>query len=670
MSPPPRGTPADPPPSPTGLGGLGAHGTGEPPDDLRMPGHYARPMRRPLGGLELDRRTQALLAALCAIELGTRLGRTMPVTVIDRSGELDPSLPVDLGAPHNPPPEPLAWHWTDWPVDALLHLCARDALPQLARNRQSRQPDDALCVELNPPSLPLEAGDAAVRLSCRLGEEMLSVLCVCREGDAWVPAADAIAEMFGEILHGLLTQTHIKASQAPGIGRTSLQQVLGMPTGWLTDASNFVPLAQVIEQEARTEPERCAFRFGNRSLSLGLFDALANALAAQLAAAGVQAGELVPLLLDHSLELPLAELALLKLGAPFVPLDPRASEAELLEALQLLDAPRVVSAAALPAAWTRPTVLVDIDELRPLAQAPQRVSGPAEPAYGVCRRDAEGVLRCVLNAHGGLMNRLRFMSHYFHRDRGAERVLLNAAPAQDASLWQMFWPLTAGGLVVIPGPGAGIEPPQLIDTIGRHGITLVTLAAGVLERLADLVELSAVARLQLASLRELVLGDEAAAVASAAARLDAILPGLRITQSYGPPETSMGVIFHPLVRSDPPQAGKVLGRPLDHCQVIVVDTALRPLPPGACGELLIGGACVGLRYHRDAAASARAFIDNPFPTLAGARLFRTGDLGYIDRRGHLHVVGRQHGSRGRSNSLAPVPERRQPGPGGPRPGPG
>lgn len=632
------------------------------PGDTRAPGHYARLMRRPLDSL--DRRTQALLAALAAIELGVRLDRTLPLTVLDHSScaapdEVELDLSVDAG--------PLAWHWTEWPGDALQHLCARDALPLLARTRQTRQPEGAFCIELNPPSLNLEVGTAALRLCCRLGEEMLSVVCVCRDDDPWVPACDAIAELYAEILHGLLTQTHIRAAQAPSIGRTSLLQVLGALAGVPHAPGTFRAITRLIEDSAECDPSRIAYRFGGRALSYEAFDRLANGLAAQLAARGVRRGAVVPVLLDHSLELPLAAHALMKLGAAFVPLALHWTEERLTQALDLLASEVVVCAAALPLAWQARTLMIDIDTLEPLAERPEVDLAADDPAYGVFTAAASGPARCAMNLHGGLANRFRFTLHYFHRDHGVEQVLLNASPASDAAIWQMFWPLTAGGTVVIPGPGGAIGPAHLLDTLAHYGVTLTSLEPGVLDQLATLAEFSTVARAQVASLRELVV-DDATVSQEAVRKLCAILPGLRVTQAYGPPETSIGVVFHPL-QTDADGA-PALGRPIDNCQVIVVDTTLRPLPPGACGELLIGGACVGSGYLHNRDATAQAFIDNPFPTLAGAKLFRTGDRGYFDTRGRLRLVGTRSNRRASSGIQGIAPgsgsqaiERRQ----GPQP---
>lgn len=612
-------------------------------------------MRRP--GADLDLRTQALLAALAAIELQTRLDRAMPVTVLDhhsaaaataaalpdQAAELTPPSRRAAGTPVAAAGGPSAWHWASWPAEALQPLCARDALSLLARSRQTREPEQALRVELAQQPAALDIGTAAVRLWCRLGDEMLSVICLCSSDDPWAPASSAIAEIYAEILHALLTQPHIKASQAPGAGRTSLQLVLGPQPSLLPPADGFRAIPQLIEDNVAAHPARIALECGGQQLTYQAFDQLAAAWAARLAAHGVVPGALVPVLLPAGLALPVAWYALMKLGAAFVPLDMRWPAERLEQALALL-ASRVVVCAhaqALPTAWQARALVLDLQAPLQDARHPGRAPGPDDLIYGFFTpAPPAGRAQCALNHHGGLANRFRFMSRYFHRERGAERVLLSAAPSDDAAFWQLMWPLTAGGTVVMGPPAARTDAGAAIDAIARHSISLVAMEPDLLDRLAARLERDPAAAAALASLREIVIGSEAVHPQAVEA-LRAALPALRITRTHGPTETSIGVLFHPLEAHD--DAASPRGRPIDNCYVVVVDRGLRPLPPGACGHLLIGGACVGSGYLHDPAATAHAFIDNPFPTLPGARLYRTGDHGRLDARGRLHVV--RHGER-------------------------
>ena len=65
-----------------------------------------------------------------------------------------------------------------------------------------------------------------------------------------------------------------------------------------------------------------------------------------------------------------------------------------------------------------------------------------------------GTPRCALNHHGGLVNRLRFMTRWFGpAPDGVEVVLQNSKHTFDSAVWQLFWPLTTGGRTVVPAPG-------------------------------------------------------------------------------------------------------------------------------------------------------------------------------------------------------------------------
>src|SRR5690606_7378617 len=112
--------------------------------------------------------------------------------------------------------------------------------------------------------------------------------------------------------------------------------------------------------------------------------------------------------------------------------------------------------------------------------------------------------------------------------------------------------------------------------------------------------------------------------------------GGEIWNSYGPTEASIAATAQEIGSdwkegSDPP-----IGRPLPGYRVRVADPAGRPLPPGAVGEIWIGGMGVGPGYRGDAVRTAAVFVARE-----DGRWYRTGDLGRWDDAGRLHFLGRQ-----------------------------
>jgi amino acid adenylation domain-containing protein/thioester reductase-like protein len=404
------------------------------------------------------------------------------------------------------------------------------------------------------------------------------------------------------------------------------------------DDSPYVPVPVLIAQQAARTPDRPAMTYQHSTLTYAELDGLAAGLADELATAGVSRGDLVPMLLVNSLELPVACLALLKLGAAFVPLDPLWPEQRVLAALDVL-AVRVVLHGPFrpPAGHFGEPFEVD---LRRISRGDRSgvESGPAEPSYGIFTSGTTGTPKCAVNTHGGLANRFRFMTRYFQAT-GEEVVLQNSKHTFDSSLWQLLWPLTLGGHVILPAHREFLDLHRTVDLIAEHRVTASDFVSSIFNALVTLVEGEPELLPALSSLRWLVVGSEP--VNHRAVRtLTGLLPDLRVTNGYGPTETAIGMAFHPMSDADGDLVP--LGRPIDNCHAAIVDDDLRPVPVGDLGEIMIGGTCVGAGYLNAPGPTARVFVPNPMPDrIPGDRVYLTGDLGRMDERGRLFFAGRK-----------------------------
>ncbi|MCF6522656.1 non-ribosomal peptide synthetase [Streptomyces sp. JJ36] len=416
-------------------------------------------------------------------------------------------------------------------------------------------------------------------------------------------------------------------------------------TGRPVDHGPYRPVTALIEEQAGRTPDRPAVTYrgaAEETLTYAEFDALANGLAAELAAAGAGPGTMVPLVLGNSLELPLAMVAVLKTGAAFALCDPAWPEERHRAVLEMLDPPLVVTAgpgrdAGVPPGAAPRRVAVSAAAVTPVRERPAVCPGPDRPAYGVFTSGTTGAPKCAVNLHGGLTNRFRFMSRHFAAT-GEEVVLQNSRHTFDSAIWQLLWPLTTGGRTLVPEQGEFLDLERTVEIVHRYRVTVTDFVPAILGMLVALLEADPAAVARVSSLRHLVVGGEEI-IPHAVHRLRAMVPGLEITNGYGPSETAIGMVFHRVTGAEGDHIP--LGRPIDNCWAVVADDALRPLPPGATGEILVGGACVGAGYLGDPERTAAAFVPNPFPDVPGARLYRTGDLGWYDEQGLLRFAGRR-----------------------------
>jgi amino acid adenylation domain-containing protein/thioester reductase-like protein len=426
-------------------------------------------------------------------------------------------------------------------------------------------------------------------------------------------------------------------------GALPLPRVWPLPlsfAGRAVDDGPFRPVPALIEDMAARHPERTAVCYGGHTLSYAELDRLANAMAAAAADRGVAKGDRVATLLVNSLEMPAAYLAMMKLGAVFVPLDP-AWPGERLETTLRVLSPRLILCAGtdqVPAGHRRASLPVPAGAVAPSPVRPAVALGPDDLCYGFFTSGTTGVPKCALNRHGGLANRLRFMTRWFGAT-GDDVVLQNSKHTFDSSLWQLLWPLITGGRTLLPAAGEFLNLQLTIDTIAEHQVTTTDFVSSIFNALVAMVDSNEPALRKLASLRYLIVGSEEIN-ARAVQRMRAMLPGLAITNGYGPTETTIGMVFHLVSDADGDMIP--IGRPIDNCYVTVLGEDRAPLPRGQVGEIAIGGACVGAGYHGDAAATARSFIANRFPgRIPGDRLYLSGDFGYLDERGRLFFAGRK-----------------------------
>ena len=175
------------------------------------------------------------------------------------------------------------------------------------------------------------------------------------------------------------------------------------------------------------------------------------------------------------------------------------------------------------------------------------------------------------------------------------------------------------------------EPDQdIVSQIRRHGVSHLQATPSLASMLvSDDASLDA-----LSSLRMLLLGGEPLPQ-TLVERLRQRYQG-EIRNMYGPTETCIWSTISP-VRD----AGDAItiGRPIANTRVYVVDRALRSLPVGVPGEIVIGGAGLARGYLEQPQLTKERFVPDPYSD-SGARLYRTGDLGQWLPDGTLAHLGR------------------------------
>src|SRR6266403_3036560 len=229
--------------------------------------------------------------------------------------------------------------------------------------------------------------------------------------------------------------------------------------------------------------------------------------------------------------------------------------------------------------------------------------------------------------HGSAVNLAVAQSEAFGVG-SSSRVLQFASLSFDAAVSEIFVTLGSGGTLCVAPAGELLAGAGLLRVLREEQISTVTLPPTVLRGLEEE---------GLGELETLVVAGEQS---ESGTLLRWMRGGRRLLNAYGPTETSVCATMWE-ARGEVLESGKPrLGRALSNVQVYVLDGQLRVLPVGVRGELCIGGAGVGRGYLQQGGMTAGVFVPDPFSGAAGARLYRSGDLGRYLANGELEYLGR------------------------------
>ncbi|MEU8001381.1 amino acid adenylation domain-containing protein [Catellatospora sp. NPDC049111] len=376
-------------------------------------------------------------------------------------------------------------------------------------------------------------------------------------------------------------------------------------------------LAGLVAAQAARTPDAAAVIAADEQLSYAVLTARAAALAARLTARGVGPEQVVAVALPRSARQVAAMLGVLYSGAAYLPVDPASPnlDAVLADAgvATVVTTPDLLS--RLPRRAGLSYVLAGTDEA---AGTPAPVD-PEHPAYVIYTSGSTGRPKGVLVTHRAIGNQLAWSQRTFGLHE-ADRMLQLAPATFDTSVWELFWPLTAGAAVVLPEPGAQHDPAELAALMRAHRVSAATFVPSMVEAFLladDLLADRSWAR----DLRWVSCGGEA--LTGDLARRWESATGTRLDNFYGPTETAVQVTWWPNDGEHGPAVP--IGGPVANTGLHVLDDCLRPVPVGVPGELYVSGAQLARGYLGRAALTASRFVADPAGA-PGERMYRTGDI--------------------------------------------
>ncbi|MES5820838.1 amino acid adenylation domain-containing protein [Streptomyces sp. RG80] len=411
---------------------------------------------------------------------------------------------------------------------------------------------------------------------------------------------------------------------------------LGRPLRSLATRPASVP--EALARIVAATPDHVAVTDGDTTLTYRELDERAARSAHGLKARGVRAGDRVGVCLERSAELVVTLLAVLKAGATYVPVDPAYPAERLAHTARDADLGVVVTRLPeFPAVANG--VRMSPDELlepsrggwpTPEGDASAPSPSPDDAAYVIYTSGSTGRPKGVVVPHRNVVALIDATRDEYGLGEADVWTWFHSS-AFDFSVWEIWGCLLTGGRLVVVPYFVSREPDHFRDLLVAEKVTVLSQTPSAFAQLLD-VEHTDV------SVRLVVFGGEP---------LDPrmLLPwfdrhperSCRVVNMFGITETTVHVTEQTLTRKLALAGTRSVGRALPGWHLYVVGADGRLLPPGAAGEICVGGAGVAVGYLGQEELTRQRFVPDPF---TGGTMYRSGDLGRLRPDGRLEHLGR------------------------------
>ncbi|MPY56988.1 class I adenylate-forming enzyme family protein [Streptomyces spongiae] len=404
-------------------------------------------------------------------------------------------------------------------------------------------------------------------------------------------------------------------------------------------------LTQLLQRNQQCFPDRTALVDAHRSVTWAELHDRVTRLAHGLSGRGIRRGDRVAVLSLDRVEVLETYFALARLGALFVPLNHSLTPAEVTGIAESCDPVALIGESALlerhPDLPARIRVPLDGAEFAALCET----DGPAlpdAPAPGPAEAPAlpdvpDDALAAILHtsattgrAKGVAVDHASFRAialGWLTQARPTDdMVLVNCCPLYHGSMVVSLTYMAAGATVVLM---PGFQPQRALAAIEDNRATHVWLVPQMIRFLTQAKSLRST---DLSSLREVLYGAAPMppeVYAEAVERLGCGFRQVYGMTEVGGPFVTLGPDEHPVPgTSDVIPAGRVI----PGMSVKALDPKDQEVPPGVIGEICARGPGLMSGYWNDEKATADITTTDGW--------IRTGDLGFIDRDGRVHLIDR------------------------------
>ncbi len=387
------------------------------------------------------------------------------------------------------------------------------------------------------------------------------------------------------------------------------------------------------------------FEASGRDISYVSLDSYSNQLAHHLSAEGVQAGDHIALCMPRSIDYIASLLAIWKLGAVYIPLDPDYPAYYLQSIVEDAQPILILATAQSAGALQKDTnisntvcVLEDVDlDIYPSRLKTQSIHAE-QLAYIMYTSGSTGKPKGVMVPHRQLLNWLHTLN--LRLPFSADEVVAQKTTAAFAvSMKEFLAGLLAGCAQVILNNQIVKDSQALLKALTQYKVTRINLVPSHLQALLWELREGEVSAKDLQSLRYCITAGEPLPQALVE-QMYSNLPWVKLLNNYGCTELN-DISYYSVDDINNAKAFVPIGEAIENSRVYVLDKALRAVPVGVVGNIYVDTASMSHGYWQRSSLTAEHYIPHPYSNEPGARLYNTGDMARYLSDGVLEYMNRE-----------------------------
>ena len=460
---------------------------------------------------------------------------------------------------------------------------------------------------------------------------------------------DSVIKQLLNLVSGLLAQVTIKSQKM--LTRdlnylTTIDEAYQTIFQWnATDVyyPQFKPFLQFFEERVKKYADKIAVVYGDTKITYRELDAQSSQLACRLQLAGIQRNDLVGIYLERSHLTIIGIIGIIKSGGAYTPIDTLYPNNRVNYILQDAQLKFILTSVALAKNLSMDLTVIFLEGSETTCKDMresfiQRCS--LDTIYSLYTSGSTGLPKASSIHHSGFINLLHWYINSYKISE-TDKVLIISSICFDLTQKNILGLLLSGGEVHILH-SKHYDAAKIITVINEQSITILNCTPSAFYGLLD----ESLPMIKLKTLKKVFLGGEPINTLGFKGIRENSL-NFQIINTYGPTECSDITSAYDLTETDINNNSIIpIGKPIHNVQVYILNRHMELLPPGAVGELYIGGVSVSLGYLNKPGLTAEKFIPNLFQSEQerlenrNFRLYKTGDLARWMPDGNIEFLGR------------------------------